>query len=106
MFLLLIRTRDPNLVLPAAGTGEVKPGEATDVTAAGVGAKVRFSGHDVDKDLDITVHELADGAARVAEAETGGTVLASPVSVKGTASLLTPSRRTMKAPPWTASTGT
>ncbi|MGO4652262.1 polymorphic toxin type 43 domain-containing protein [Arthrobacter sp. 2RAF22] len=66
------------------GSGQIKAGKPVDVTADPVGAKLAFSGHSIDKDLDVKVQELAPGAARTAAAETAGVVLASPVAVTAT----------------------
>ncbi|MDP9903103.1 putative toxin [Arthrobacter bambusae] len=63
------------------GSGQLKAGKPVDVTADPVGAKLAFSGHSIDRDLDVKVQVLAPGAARVAAAETAGVVLASPVAV-------------------------
>lgn len=66
------------------GSGQIKAGKPGVVTADTVGAKLAFSGHNIDKDLDVKVQELAPGAARTAAAETTGVVLAAPVAVTAT----------------------
>ncbi|MDR6688992.1 YD repeat-containing protein, partial [Arthrobacter sp. 1088] len=75
----------PKKDIPAVGAGAVKPGQESAVTAEPVGAKVVFSGHEIDKELEVSVKELADGAGRTAAAETAGVVLNSPVQITATA---------------------
>jgi hypothetical protein len=66
------------------GEGDIRAGEETEIAADGVGAKVPFSGHDIDRDLKVEVKELQDGAGRTAAAETGGVALNSAVEVTAT----------------------
>ncbi|MFK4298451.1 N-acetylmuramoyl-L-alanine amidase [Arthrobacter sp. GAS37] len=66
------------------GTGTIRPGQEITVKADKAQASIGFSGHQVSSDLNVAVKELADGASRTAAAETGGTVLGTPVQVNAT----------------------
>lgn len=68
----------------ALGSGKAHPDQGTVVKAEKANASIAFSGHKVASDLDVSVKELADGAARTAASETGGTVLGTPVQVTAT----------------------
>ncbi|MFF1828256.1 RHS repeat-associated core domain-containing protein [Paenarthrobacter sp. NPDC058040] len=70
---------------PYVATGAVRPGQESAIRADQVGAKVRFSGHEIKDPLEVSVKELADGAARTAAAETAGVVLNSAVQITATA---------------------
>ncbi|MFJ4209098.1 RHS repeat-associated core domain-containing protein [Paenarthrobacter sp. NPDC089675] len=70
---------------PDVGKGAARPGQESAVSADPVGAKVRFSGHEIKDQLDVAVKKLGDGAARTAAAETSGVALNSAVQITATA---------------------
>ena len=71
------------------GTGPVArrhlgKGHALTVRADQAKASIGFSGRKLDADVEVTVNLMGDGAARTAAAETGGTVLGTPIAVNAT----------------------
>lgn len=67
-----------------AGEGQVRPDESSSITAAPIGAEVRFSGHKLASEVKVQVKELKNGASRTATSETGGVVLNSPLEITAT----------------------